>query len=107
MDMILSQGTHLISFAVVLINNLGGVKFEIDKTLDLLSHELEIQEKVFNSWLKLQDFQFDVMVDSCMLPSRDMYIEQREALEHQMNTLEMLIKDIKHLKGNAMTKVRN
>lgn len=41
MDMMLSQGTHLLSSKVTLINDLEIVKSEVDKTLDLLSQELE------------------------------------------------------------------
>lgn len=91
----MSQGTHLLRSTVTLINNLEDVKFGIDKTLDPLSNELETYEKNFDSWLKLEYFQLDNLVKNGALPSRDMYIEQREVLKHQISTLEMLIKDMR------------
>lgn len=95
MDRLLSQETHLIGFVVTLVNNLEGVRSKVDKTLDLFSQELDTYEKEFDSWLKLQDFQLDVLVDNGVLPSKDIYIEQRAILDHQMNMLEVLIKDMR------------
>lgn len=95
MDRLLSQGAHLLCSTVTLVNNLEEVKVEIDKTLNFFSNGLEAHEKDFDSWLKLEYFQLDVLVDNGVVPSRDMYIEQREILEHQMNTIEMLIKELR------------
>lgn len=94
MDKLLSQGTHPPCLKVALVNKLEEVKVEIDKSLNF-SNELEAHEKDFNSWLKLEYFKLDILVDNGVLPSRDMYIERREILEYQMNTLEILFKDIK------------
>lgn len=73
------------------------VKIEIDKTLNLFSNELEAHEKDFDSWLKLEDFQLDILVDNGVIPLRDMYIEQREILKHQMSLIEVLIKDLRKI----------
>lgn len=75
MDIMLSQEAHLLCSAVTLIINLEGVESEVDKTLDLLSQELETQDKYFYSWLKLEDFKLVVLIDNGVLPSRYMHIE--------------------------------
>lgn len=106
MDRLLSQGTHLLCLVVTLVSGFEEVKVEIGNTLNLFSTELEAHEKDFNSWLKLRDFQLDVLVDNGVIPSRSMYIKQREILEYQMNTLEMLIKDLRKFKNNLMIRVR-
>lgn len=95
MDRLFSQGTHLLCLAVTIVNNLEEIKVEIHKTLNLFSIELEMNGNDFDSWLNLEDFQLDVLVDNGVIPSRDIYIKQWEILEHKMNTLEVLIKDLR------------
>lgn len=71
MDRLVIQRTRLLCSVVTLVNNLEEVKIEIDKTLNLFSNELEAHEKDFNSWLKLEDFQLDILVDNEVIPSRE------------------------------------
>lgn len=44
-DKMISQGTHLLSYFIKLLDNLNSVKSQLDQTLDLLSQELQMQEK--------------------------------------------------------------
>lgn len=56
---------------------------------------LEIQEKDFEARLKFEDYDPDDLIQNGVVPSRRMYIEKQEALEHQMNILESLVKDMR------------
>lgn len=104
MDRLLSQGAHLLCSTITLISGLEEVKVEIENNLNLFSSKLEAHEKDFDSWLKLEDFQLDVLVDNGVIPSRGMHIEKREIIEYQMNTLEMLIKDLRKVQNKCNDK---
>lgn len=75
MDRMLGQGIHLLSSIITLINNLESVNSEVDKTPDLLSQELETREMNSNAWLKLEDFDLQILLDNEVLPTQNMDIE--------------------------------
>lgn len=74
MDRMLSQGSRLPSLAVSIVKNLDTVKNKVDNPQEILSQELETQED-FYTWLKLEDFNSDVLVENDVITSWNMYVE--------------------------------
>lgn len=93
-DIMLSQVTYLLSSSTKLIESLDSMKSKLDQTLHKILEELQVLEKDYNAWLKRDDSDLDVLVQDEVIPTRSMYIEQHEAKEYKMNTLEKLIKDL-------------
>lgn len=49
---------------------------KIGSTIEVLSQELEMQERDFEAWLKFEDFDPDELIQNNVIPSRHMYVEQ-------------------------------